>query len=306
MIERVLFIGSKPLGLAILKEIFSLASHVLQAAITFNDINDGRSALDQFKEFSERTNKTLHVLNKPGDLDSLIDRYKPQLCLVVGWYWILPPATISKVSQGTLGIHASLLPRYRGFSPLVWTLINGEKEGGVSLFYFDEGTDSGDIVSQKKFPIEGNDTIADVLQQAESLSIQMIRENYTLLLNNKAARYKQNQASATYCTRRKPEDGIIDWNLPNHRIYNFIRAQTDPYPGAFTYLGSQKIYLLKSVLSQNQEKAAPGQILQYKNGTVLVACGQGALRIEKFRFQKTMKESFQAGMVLQSAPGSPI
>lgn len=166
---------------------------------------------------------------------------KPDFLLAIGWYYMIPSYMLSQVPKGSAGIHASLLPKYRGNAPLVWAMINGEKETGISFFYFEKGVDEGDIIAQEKFAIEENDTIKEILAKTQQASIDILLKNLPLIANNTNAKIPQDHSQATLFPKRSPEDGLIDWNWDAKRIKNFIKAQTKPYPGAFTIINGKKI-----------------------------------------------------------------
>jgi len=172
-----------------------------------------------------------------------VKKYSPDLILVFGWYYIVPK-TIREIPRlGCAGMHASLLPKYRGGAPLVWAMINGEDKSGLTFFYLEEGVDNGDIISQKEFPIEESDYIGDLIDKTTSAALDIIDESIPLLAENKAPRVKQDESQATYVPQRKPEDGKIDWSWDSQRIMNFIRAQSKPYPGAFTEIDGKKVII---------------------------------------------------------------
>jgi methionyl-tRNA formyltransferase len=221
----------------------------------------------------------MEVLIKPSGLGPLLERYRPDLVLVCGWYWKIPAETLAKVAGGFIGLHASLLPRYRGFAPLVWSLLNGEPEAGLSLFYLEDGLDTGDILVQKKFPLGPDATIAEALGLAESHSLTAIREVLPLLLAGRAPRTAQDHARASFCSQRKPEDGLIDWKASGLSIHNAVRAQTHPYPGAFTVWEGRKLYLWKSGRFAGDYFGIPGLTVESRAGEAVVACGQGAVRL---------------------------
>lgn len=175
--------------------------------------------------------------------------WKPDFLLCIGWYYLIPQAFIDMTPIGAAGIHASLLPKYRGNAPLVWAMINGEKETGVSLFYFDDGIDTGDIIAQKRFPIKESDTIREVLAKTEKAGIEVLLEQLPLLAKGEAGRTAQDHSQASVFPRRTPMDGRIDWDWDITRIKNFIRAQTRPYPGAFTEIGGKKIVIWDADIS---------------------------------------------------------
>jgi len=274
-IQRVVFVGSKALGASVLDAIYSISPQSLVGVITVDDTSDIRCALDQFREFERRTGKPLRVLQKSSELMTAIVEYKPELCIVVGWYWVLKPELLKIVPYGWLGIHASLLPKYRGGAPLVWAVLNGETKTGLSLFYFDEGMDTGDIVAQKEVRIEFEDTIEDILVKVENRSREIVGENYPLLLTGNAPRLTQDHSQSTYAALRQPSDGRIDWDQPAPIIYNFIRAQTHPYPGAFCFL-NEKILRVWSAKPFAYPYYGPhGQVVMVEKNHVVVACGVG-------------------------------
>ncbi len=154
------------------------------------------------------------------------------------------PASIRRMApRGCIGIHASLLPKFRGGAPLVWAMIHGEPETGVSLFHFSDGVDDGEIIGQRSFPIGGSDTIRDLMARAESASLELLREFMPKVAAGTAPKTPQREEDATRFPQRSPEDGRIDWTWEPRRIRDFIRAQTRPYPGAFTLIGDKKIVI---------------------------------------------------------------
>lgn len=178
------------------------------------------------------------------ELINIIQHWNPEFILVIGWYHIVPKQILDMAKKGVAGIHASLLPKYRGGAPLVWALINGESETGVSFFFLDEGVDTGKIIDQRKIPIKLNDTIKTLYTKVEQEGINMLRENMPLIIKNTHSAFEQSIPYGIHQKAwppRSPEDGEIDWSKGSIEIYNYIRAQTMPYPGAFTYLKEKKI-----------------------------------------------------------------
>ena len=277
MVDKVLVIASKRLGRIVLEKTYGMYPSKLCSVVTIDDSHDDRSAYSQFQEFSKQTGKTLHVLQKPSELLAVIEQEKPDICLVSCWYWLIKSELLAKVPKGFLGIHGSLLPKYRGNAPLVWPIINGEKQSGLSLFYFDDGMDTGDVVGQRTFEISQQDTIKDILKKSESLVVDLIEEFYPMLIEGTAPRIAQNHSEATYCSQRRAEDGHLNWMLPNLRVHNLIRAQTSPYPGVFCYRKSEKIYIWKSSLFPYPYFGIPGLVVQSVENSVVVTCGKGAV-----------------------------
>ncbi len=165
------------------------------------------------------------------DYSEIIESIQPDVILVLGWYYMVPKKIRDLAKHGAWGIHASLLPEYAGGAPLVWAVINGEKEAGITLFKLSDGVDDGDIIKQSSFPIAFEDTIKEVYNKAIKVSKDALLES--LLNINKIKFLKQDSSKLKVWPQRKPEDGEIDLNKDAKEIYNFIRAQSDPYPGAF-------------------------------------------------------------------------
>jgi methionyl-tRNA formyltransferase len=162
--------------------------------------------------------------------DELLE-LKPDVILVMGWYYMVPRKIRETAKYGTWGIHASMLPKYAGGAPLVWAIINGEKETGVTLFRLDDGVDDGAIIEQQKISIEYEDTIKEVYAKATEASKEMLLR---ALKNIDQVQFvPQDKSKIEVWPQRKPSDGEIDVTWDAEKIYNFIRAQSSPYPGAF-------------------------------------------------------------------------
>lgn len=176
---------------------------------------------------------TLDAANgeKLQDHKSYFLERQPDLILVMGWYYMVTKELRSLAKYGAFGIHASMLPDYAGGAPLVWAMINGEKIAGVSLFKLEDGVDDGDILEQASFEIENQDTILEVYNKATEASKDILLR---CIKNFDQIVYKpQNKQLIKVFPQRKPEDGEINLNWESTKLYNFIRAQSFPYPGAF-------------------------------------------------------------------------
>lgn len=168
---------------------------------------------------------------KTKDYEPIIKELNLDLILVLGWYYMLPKSTRELSKYGAWGIHASLLPKYAGGAPLNWAIINGEKETGVTLFRMDDGVDDGDIIAQKSFSIEYEDTIKEVYDKATISSKEILLDVFKDIENIKFI--PQNKSKIEIYPQRNHSDGEIDLTKTSEDIYNFIRAQSSPYPGAF-------------------------------------------------------------------------
>jgi len=272
-IERVLFVGSKQLGLNCLKTMYSLSKETLVGAVTFDDSADGRGKLADFKAFCSQHKIPLFVAKNRADAEKIIQAQRADIGIVVGWYWLIGNETLNSVPHGLLGIHNSLLPKYRGGSPLIWSIINGEKKVGFSMFSFTEGMDEGDVWFQYKFEMKPKDDIQSVLEKFDTGAIELLKKYYKKILSGELKPKAQKHQEATYCAQRKPEDGRIDWSKPADAIFNFIRAQSQPYPGAFTTHKNKKLLIWKATLNPETYYGTPGQVARISPDGVTVICG---------------------------------
>lgn len=173
----------------------------------------------------------------------LIKHLNPDVILVLGWYYMVPESVRVLAKLGAWGIHASMLPNYAGGAPLVWSIIEGQTSTGVTLFKLEDGVDNGDIILQEEFPILFEDSIREVYQKATNSSINIL--NKAFLLGNKNIFTKQDAGKIKVYPQRSPHDGLIDFSKSALNIYNFIRAQSAPYPGAFFLTGDNKKIIIE-------------------------------------------------------------
>ncbi len=195
--QSILFVGKQAAWIKPLRALYSSVSDQLVAVVTVDDSHDLRSNLKEFEEFCQNNHLPIFVLEKPTDLKNVIQQFTPSAVLVVGWYWIISSKLLSLVPNGFFGVHASLLPRYRGNAPLVWAILRGENESGVTLFRFDSGIDSGQVVGQGRFSIDLSDTIADVLMKAEKETLRLIKEFAHPIMQGTAKLYEQDHKAAS-------------------------------------------------------------------------------------------------------------
>jgi methionyl-tRNA formyltransferase len=165
------------------------------------------------------------------------------LMFAVNWRYMIPASVYRRPRLGAFVFHDSLLPEYRGFSPTVWAIINGEDHTGATLFEIAEEVDAGDIVDQERVSIGPDDTIAVVMERVTQTYLDLLERNLDNLINGTAPRYPQDHSRATYTCKRLPEDNQINWAASTEDTYNLIRAVSAPYPGAYTHLSGRKIYI---------------------------------------------------------------
>lgn len=184
---------------------------------------------------------------------------------------------LSCARVGAFNLHGSLLPKYRGRAPLNWVLVNGETETGVTLHRMTTRADAGPIVAQEKVTITAEDNALTLHHKLNATAGRLLGGCLPLLKAGKVTGRAQDDSQATYVGRRKPEDGRIDWSQPADTVNNLVRAVTDPWPGAFGYVGSAKFFVWKGTVRQDLPAAKAGTVLSVC--PLIVACGQGALEV---------------------------
>ncbi|MBE2182222.1 MAG: methionyl-tRNA formyltransferase [Anaerolineae bacterium] len=269
---RIVFMGATELGWECCRLMLDMGQNVVgiftipqQFRISWSPNPLPNVRYKSFEDIATKYNLPVTVVTgKMSDpkYREILEELAPDIVIVIGWYYIIPRQLRELAPLGVIGIHASLLPKYRGASPLVWALINGEAEAGISLFYLEDGIDTGNIVAQERFSIGWDDDIQMVIGKSTQSSLAMIREYIPKLADGTAPSIPQNNADATYVSPRTPDDGYISWQ--NHSAcsaYNWIRAQTHPYPGAFTLYNGQRLALWRASLTNQASPLAAGSIL---------------------------------------------
>lgn len=201
--------------------------------------------------------------------------------IIFSFYYrdIIKPSILDIPRAGCLNLHGSLLPEYRGRCPINWVLINGEKQTGITLHYMTPKPDDGDIVCQEKIIISDDDTARSLHEKAARTTSIMLDKILPKIKDGSIPRKAQDHSRATYYGGRGPEDGEINWNVSAKQVCNLVRAVTQPYPGAFSYIANQKcIFWSVSAEPDSGEKLNPGTIIS--TDPLVIACSEGAIQVD--------------------------
>lgn len=211
------------------------------------------------------------------------------LMIAVNWRYMVPCEVFQRPKLGSFVFHDSLLPEYRGFSPTVWAMINGENHTGVTLFEMSETFDAGDIIDQEAVAIDPDATIDLVTEEVTQTYLRLLSKNWERLVSGDAPRRPQDPTRATYTCKRLPEDNRIDWSLPTNRIYDLIRAVTSPYSGAFSTMDGRTIRIWSAQRIHeplNYVGRTPGRIVQVLPGEgSLILTGDGQLLLKTVQLE---------------------
>jgi len=227
-------------------------------------------------------------LKRPENIEALA-AYKADLYIVAAFGQILPQAVLDFPRYGTLNIHASLLPKYRGVSPISEAILQGDTETGVTIMLIDAGVDTGPTLLQRTLPISEDDTTGSLTIKLAALGASALLEALPLWVQGKITPQPQDEQLASYTRILHKEDGKIDWNRPADVLARTVRAFT-PWPGAYTNWGNKllKIISAHTIQSDTGSEARAGTVsLRKENGlqTLAVATGKGLLIIEKLQLE---------------------
>lgn len=235
-------------------------------------------------------NKTFRKINDIENVE-LLRSIKPDYIFVVGISQLVGEQILSTAKEGAIGFHPTPLPKYRGRAAMVWQMLLGVRETKCTMFFINEGMDSGDIIAQETYMIGEMDYAEDVevklLEAIKPLAKNVIKQ----IMSGCVARHKQNEEEATYLLKRTPEDGMIDWNQPVEEIHLLIRAISKPYPGAYShYDGKKKIIIWRANVLENRKYIGlPGQIAYKDENGFYVVCRNGLLHVTEYENVESTK-----------------
>lgn len=238
------------------------------------------------------------IYGEESDLEAEVRRRAPDLILSFYYRHLIPMRVLRFAPRGALNLHGSLLPRLRGRAPLNWALVEGEDETGVTLHHMVREPDAGDIVAQRGWRIGPRDTAKILFDRALAETRILLEGIWPRIVDGTAPRIPQDPAKATVRGRRRPEDGEIDWTQTTRRVDGLVRAVTEPFPGAFTWLGGRKLMVWEGCPSSG--RGDPGRVLAPDE----VATGDGAYRIVRTNFADRPEERavLPSGTLLGARP----
>lgn len=231
---------------------------------------------DSVADLAEKHDVPVLLRNRPDDPELLaaLRDAAPDIIVANNWRTWLPPEIFDLPPHGTLNVHDSLLPAYAGFSPLIWALINGERQVGVTAHRMNAELDAGDILVQRAVPVGPRDTATDLFHRTVELIEPIVRESLDLIASGRARWIPQDRSRASFFHKRSIEDSRIDWSWPAEVLERLVRAQSDPYPNAFTYHRGERLRIIEAAVSEGRYGGTPGRIfIREGDGVVVVAGG---------------------------------
>lgn len=286
---RIAVIASGELGFYVLKQIHGL----MAIEFVMTDKNS-----DLIEEFCVKNEIPVFIGNPRNKLSKIFySRHKIDVLISVNYLFLIDKNLIDHPKLFCFNIHGSLLPKYRGRTPHIWSIINNEKITGITAHIIDEGCDTGDILEQIQIDIEEEDTGAMILLKYKERYFELIT---SVLMKIQSGTLKPKQQFNEYATvfgKRSPKDGIINWDWQKERIKNWVRAQAHPYPGAFTFFKKNNLTIDRVSFSNYgfDNKIHNGTILTIVDGKAIVKTSNGAIVLEEVREQINFKQGNKLG-----------
>ncbi|MDP9862361.1 MULTISPECIES: methionyl-tRNA formyltransferase [Streptosporangium] len=233
---------------------------------------------DSVAELADKHGVPVLLRYRPDDEELLraLREAEPDIIVANNWRTWLPPEIFDAPPHGTLNVHDSLLPAYAGFSPLIWALINGEEEVGVTAHRMNAELDAGDVVLQRAVPVGPGDTATDLFHRTVDLIGPIVRDALDLIASGRAQWVPQDRSRASFFHKRSVEDSRIDWDWPAEDLERLVRAQSDPYPNAFTHHRGERIRIVSAAVSQACYGGTPGRVFIREGDGVVIVAGADA------------------------------
>jgi methionyl-tRNA formyltransferase len=234
-----------------------------------------------------------------------VEALKPDLIVTAAYGQILPKSVLDMPRFGCLNVHGSLLPKYRGGAPIQRSIINGEKETGVTLMYMAEGLDTGDMIAKVAVPIEYEDTSGSIFDKLSVAGAQLLKQQLPLILSGQANRVPQNDSESTYAPNLTREDERLNWSADAESVRNRVRGLL-PFSGGFTLWNGDVFKVWELAVVKGGEPSAvhvPGTVLNVSSKGIEVQTGSGVVRLT--RVQPAGKKAMDASEFVRGGQMKP-
>ena len=288
---RILFMGNKDRGVKCLEALANEHEEIV-GVVAHPDVFGSGSVASKAEElgielFQPQKINSRHMIERIGQL-------KPELIVMAGYNYLVGKEILEIPDCGVINLHGARLPEYRGASVSNWVIVNGEMESAATVIYASEGYDTGDILSEQRFEIKPEDTIAEILQKSLEAFPPLLIKTVDEIKSGELKPRKQDNGKACYYHSLSPEySEPVDWNnMGAEQIHNWVRALTHPYNGAYTHANDRKLTLWKTSLLNETFRGIPGKICYSKDEGVVVVARDRGLLVE--RVQEQGKEDVSA------------
>lgn len=283
--RKIIFVTFNQLGYSCLEKILQL--DLVEVVHVFTLKPELTASISDYKDIVPLCEKFGVPFKKIKNINAEVDEIsaiKPDFIFIIGWSQIVKAELLAIPRFGCVGFHPALLPKNRGRAAIPWHFINDEKFGGASLFFLDEGCDTGDIIGQVKFSLTDHDNAKTYYEKAEAGVLKIIERTLPQLIKNSFKAKKQNHALANYLLIRTPEDSYLDFKTAHTRqLFNQVRAVAYVYPTAYALYEKNKIEFLTATIVSKKEyiySATPGQIITVQTNSLWVKTLDGIIEFK--------------------------
>lgn len=285
--KRYIFVGSVEYSAYCLTALLEMNVNIIDIMCPNKDVSKFNSDYFDIGYVAKDFGKKVYYFKNIKDEAEHIKEKNPDVVFVLGLSQLIPRHILEIPTIGFIGSHPALLPKNRGRHPIIWAIANGLNKSGITLFWMDEGVDTGDIWGQKEFEIDISDDASSVYEKVKKLSVAILKENIPDLDKGIIKRIKQDNLEANYWRKRTYKDGEIDWRMSSKRIYDLVRALSKPYMGAHCLHKEKEVKILKiKVLNEIErfENLEPGKVIAVNDSFVKVKTGDGVIEIIEHNF----------------------
>lgn len=283
---KIIFMGTPDIAASSLVYLYD--KHEIAAVFTQPDKPNARGNKVNYspvKEFALSKNIPVYqpTTLKDGAAEKIIREINPDILVVVAYGKILPNGIINAPKYGAINLHASLLPKYRGASPIHAAVVNGDEKTGVTIMYINEKLDEGDMILKREVEIKYTDTVGDVYNKLADTGKEALNEALNMFAEGRVNAVAQNHAEATFTKPIEKDECKIDWNKTTREIYNFVRG-LNPFPVAYTTLMEKRVKIYKVEEYEGVETGNAGEVISLIKGKgPVVKTGDGAVVITELK-----------------------
>lgn len=309
---RAVFMGTPEIAATVLKCVLA-SRHEVVAVVTQTDKPKGRGhemAFPPVKEVALEAGIPVLQPKRAKDEEFIeeLRAYNPDIILVVAYGKILPKAILDMPKFGCINVHASLLPKYRGASPIQWAVLNGDEKSGVTIMHMAEGVDTGDIIMTDEVVLSAEETAGSLHDKLAEMGGPLLLTAMDALETGRAPRTRQNEEEATHVTMLDKTMGNLKFSQPAVQLERFIRG-LNPWPTAYTKLDGKMLKLWKAevvsaeTLTKEEKNNEPGTIISVAKDCFDVLTGDGILRVKELQLEgkrKMTAEEFLRGFSLET------
>jgi len=282
---RALFFGTPDFAVPCLRALIELAD--LQVVVTQPDRPSGRGMKltpPPTKVVAEAAGIPVWQPTKvrsPEFAESL-RALNADIAVVVAYGRILPRAVLDAARLGSVNVHASLLPKYRGAAPIQWSIVNGDSETGVSLMQMDEGMDTGSVLAMAATPIDAQETGGELAIRLSAMGAELLRARWSALMEGALHATPQDNALATTAPMLSKEDGCVRWADTAQQVHDRVRGMS-PWPGAYSFLDGERLKIHRTRVVDHTAQQTPGTIVEASGNGIVVACARGLIAIDELQ-----------------------